>query len=127
MPRSVSRAAREFARDWPSHAGRPPGRPLARGARSDESAAGADDGAGQRAGAITTYTSRCGASMSSSSVFLSGPQYVLGEIASHHTEVADLEAQARERGVPYNPEIWGWGYVHRSHRSLEDLAVEAGG
>lgn len=64
--------------------------------------------------------------MSSSSVFLSGPQYVLGEFASHHTETPDLEARAGELGLPYAPEVWGWGYVHRSHKSLEDLAVEAG-
>ncbi|MCX4716567.1 3-oxoacyl-ACP synthase [Streptomyces virginiae] len=64
--------------------------------------------------------------MSSSSVFLSGPQYVLGEIATHHTETPDLKARAGELGVPYAPELWGWGHVHRSHKSLEDLAVEAG-
>ena len=64
--------------------------------------------------------------MSSSSVFLSGPQYVLGEIASHHTETPDLEARAGELGVPYAPDLWGWGHVHRSHKSLQDLAVEAG-
>ncbi|MEU9988181.1 3-oxoacyl-ACP synthase [Streptomyces sp. NPDC048045] len=64
--------------------------------------------------------------MSSSSVFLSGPQYVLGEIASHHTETPDLEARAGELGLPYAPELWGWGHVHRSRKSLEDLAVEAG-
>jgi 3-oxoacyl-[acyl-carrier-protein] synthase-3 len=64
--------------------------------------------------------------MSSSSVFLSGPQYVLGETASHHTETPDLQARAGDLGIPYAPDLWGWGHVHRSRRSLEELAVEAG-
>jgi len=64
--------------------------------------------------------------MNPSSVFLSGPRYVLGEIASHHTEIPGLAERAAGLGVPYAPEIWGWGHIHRSRRSLEELAIEAG-
>ncbi|HET9168898.1 MAG TPA: 3-oxoacyl-[acyl-carrier-protein] synthase III C-terminal domain-containing protein [Actinospica sp.] len=51
---------------------------------------------------------------------------MLGEVASHHAEIPDLEARAADLGVPYVPDVWGWGYVHQSRRSLEELAIEAG-
>ncbi|MEQ0559621.1 hypothetical protein ABJI51_11105 [Amycolatopsis sp. NEAU-NG30] len=64
--------------------------------------------------------------MSSSSVFLSGPQYVLGESTSHHSEMPGLQARSEELGIPYAPQVWGWGSAHRTRKSLEDLAIEAG-
>ncbi|MEU4621949.1 3-oxoacyl-ACP synthase [Actinoplanes sp. NPDC023801] len=51
---------------------------------------------------------------------------MLGETASHHSETPELEVRAGELGLPYAPDLWGWGHVHRSRKSLEDLAIEAG-
>ncbi|WP_323177922.1 3-oxoacyl-ACP synthase [Streptomyces sp. NBC_00083] len=51
---------------------------------------------------------------------------MLGEIASHYGDLPDLKERAGELGLPYAPQVWGWGQVHRTHKSLEELAVEAG-
>jgi 3-oxoacyl-[acyl-carrier-protein] synthase III len=64
--------------------------------------------------------------VSESEVFLHGPRYVLGEIEVDHTDIADLPARAQEFGMPPKAQLWGWGSVHRSERSLEELAVESG-
>lgn len=59
-------------------------------------------------------------------VFLSAPWYVLGEIPQDHSELPGLRERAEEYGMPYQPELWGWGTVRRTEKSLESLAVESG-
>jgi 3-oxoacyl-[acyl-carrier-protein] synthase-3 len=59
-------------------------------------------------------------------VFLSAPRYVLGEIELDHSEIGNLPERAEEFGMPRRPELWGWGKVHRTEKSLETLAIECG-
>jgi 3-oxoacyl-[acyl-carrier-protein] synthase III len=59
-------------------------------------------------------------------VYLRGPQYVLGEIESDHTSIENLAERAAELRLPLNPKLMGWGSIRRSTRSLEDLAAESG-
>lgn len=59
-------------------------------------------------------------------VFLRGPRYVLGEFEVHHTAIANLPARAEELRMVPDAALWGWGTVHRSERSLAELAAETG-
>jgi 3-oxoacyl-[acyl-carrier-protein] synthase-3 len=61
-----------------------------------------------------------------SRTFLTGARYVLGETELDHTEIENLSGRAREFGMPAKAELWGWGTVRRTVRTLEDMAVEAG-
>ncbi|KJY42532.1 3-oxoacyl-ACP synthase [Streptomyces sp. NRRL B-1568] len=64
--------------------------------------------------------------MSDSRVWLSGAQYVLGEIEAPHTDIENLADRAREFGMPPQAKLWGWGNIRRTGRTLEELAVESG-
>ncbi|WP_405775351.1 3-oxoacyl-ACP synthase [Streptomyces sp. NBC_00859] len=64
--------------------------------------------------------------MNATSVHLSAPRYTLGENPADHTSIADLTERAAELRIPAKASLWGWGTVHRTGRSLEDLAVESG-
>jgi 3-oxoacyl-[acyl-carrier-protein] synthase III len=59
-------------------------------------------------------------------VFLHGPQYVLGELEADYTTIEDLPAKAAEFKMPPNPQVWGWGGIRRTERSLEELAIASG-
>lgn len=64
--------------------------------------------------------------MNGGRTFLTGARYVLGETDAHHTTIENLPERAREFGMPPKAELWGWGNVRRTERSIEDLAVESG-
>ncbi|MGI5471283.1 3-oxoacyl-ACP synthase [Streptomyces sp. CA-132043] len=64
--------------------------------------------------------------MNTAPAYLSAPSYVLGETEADHTTIANLHARAREFGMPPKAELWGWGTVRRTAKSLETLAVESG-
>jgi len=57
---------------------------------------------------------------------MKAPRYVLGEIEVDHAEIVDLRARAREFGMQPEPELWGWGTIRRTERTLEELAIESG-
>ncbi|MEU8588238.1 3-oxoacyl-ACP synthase [Streptomyces sp. NPDC048664] len=57
---------------------------------------------------------------------LSAPAYVLGEQETDHSALPGLEERARRLEMQPNARLWGWGTVHRTTRSLEELAVESG-
>ncbi|MDA5283070.1 3-oxoacyl-ACP synthase [Streptomyces sp. Isolate_45] len=57
-------------------------------------------------------------------VHLSAPRYVLGELHDDHTSIEGLAERARRFGMPPRAELWGWGSVHRTAKSLETLAAE---
>ncbi|MFH7596486.1 3-oxoacyl-ACP synthase [Streptomyces racemochromogenes] len=57
-------------------------------------------------------------------VHLSAPRYVLGELRCDHTTIEGLRERARRFGMPPRAELWGWGSVHRTAKSLETLAAE---
>ncbi|MGK5628509.1 3-oxoacyl-ACP synthase [Streptomyces sp. URMC 123] len=59
-------------------------------------------------------------------IHLRGARYVLGEIEAHHTTIANLPERAAEFGMPPRAEMWGWGHVRRTERTLDALAVDAG-
>jgi 3-oxoacyl-[acyl-carrier-protein] synthase III len=65
-------------------------------------------------------------SMISSPVFLTGPQYVLGEIEEDHTTVVNLAERMAQFRIPPRPEFWGWGNVRRTERGVASMAVESG-
>jgi 3-oxoacyl-[acyl-carrier-protein] synthase III len=64
--------------------------------------------------------------MSAAQIVLQGPQYMLGEIESDYTDIANLAERAAEFGLPLNPGLWGWGSFRRTERSLEELAIDSG-
>jgi 3-oxoacyl-[acyl-carrier-protein] synthase-3 len=57
---------------------------------------------------------------------LSGTRYVLGEAEVHHSAIPGLAGRARDFRMVMKPELWGWGTVRRTGRSLAELAVESG-
>jgi 3-oxoacyl-[acyl-carrier-protein] synthase-3 len=59
-------------------------------------------------------------------VYLNAPCYVLGEEAIDHRDVPEVTARIAELGIPPQAGFWGWGTVHRSRRTLADLAGDAG-
>lgn len=59
-------------------------------------------------------------------VYLCAPRYVLGETELDHREVPGLLERARQLRMPLSPELWGWGKVRRTARSIAELAVETG-
>ncbi|MFG2942630.1 3-oxoacyl-ACP synthase [Streptomyces sp. NPDC048282] len=59
-------------------------------------------------------------------VLLGGAAYVLGETELHHSRIEGLAERARELAMVPKAELWGWGNVRRTERTLQDLAVEAG-
>ncbi len=63
---------------------------------------------------------------SRSTVFLCGPQYVLGELESDFSTIDNLQARAEEFRMVPEPELWGWGSVFRTERSLEEMAIDSG-
>ena len=63
---------------------------------------------------------------SRSTVFLCGPQYVLGELESDFSTIDNLQARAEEFRMVPEPELWGWGSVFRTERSLEAMAIDSG-
>jgi 3-oxoacyl-[acyl-carrier-protein] synthase III len=64
--------------------------------------------------------------MNRSAVFLKAPGYVLGEHEADHSTIANLRCRARELRMPAVAELWGWGKVHRTGKSMETLAIESG-
>src|SRR5436305_11815210 len=58
--------------------------------------------------------------------YLTAPRYVLGEIETDHGDIPGFAARARDQGMQPQPELWGWGTVRRTERSLEELVVEVG-
>jgi 3-oxoacyl-[acyl-carrier-protein] synthase-3 len=59
-------------------------------------------------------------------VFLSSPCYVLGETEVPYDGIGDLWERAEEFKMVPKPELWGWGSVRRTEKSLEQLAIETG-
>ncbi|MFB9462694.1 3-oxoacyl-ACP synthase [Streptomyces cinereospinus] len=59
-------------------------------------------------------------------VFLEAPAYVLGEIETHHSDIPSLADRARELRMMPDPSVWGWGFVHRTRRSVAELAIDGG-
>lgn len=59
-------------------------------------------------------------------VFLSAPHYVLGEIEADHATIGNLHRRAEEFRMLPAAELWGWGNIRRTERSLETLAIESG-
>jgi 3-oxoacyl-[acyl-carrier-protein] synthase-3 len=59
-------------------------------------------------------------------VYLSAPRYVLGEIEVDHADLPDFAERVRAYRMPAKPELWGWGAVRRTRKSVADLAVESG-
>lgn len=64
--------------------------------------------------------------MSARGVFLSAPCYVLGETEVPYDGIDDLWERAEEFKMVPKPELWGWGSVRRTEKSLEQLAIETG-
>jgi 3-oxoacyl-[acyl-carrier-protein] synthase-3 len=58
--------------------------------------------------------------------YLTAPRYVLGEIEMDHTDIPGFAEGAEQRGMRPRPELWGWGKVHRTERSVAELMVEVG-
>jgi 3-oxoacyl-[acyl-carrier-protein] synthase-3 len=59
-------------------------------------------------------------------VHLSAPRYVLGEVEVAHTDLPDFADRAAAYRMPLKPDLWGWGTVRRTERTVADLAVESG-
>lgn len=64
--------------------------------------------------------------MNEAKVYLHGPAYVLGEHESDHTSIPGLAEQAERFQMPPNADLWGWGGIRRTDRSLEELAADSG-
>ncbi|THA54673.1 3-oxoacyl-ACP synthase [Streptomyces sp. A1136] len=58
-------------------------------------------------------------------VHLSAPRYVLGEQVADHTSIDNLLERARRFKMAPRAELWGWGAIRRTAKSLEALAVES--
>ncbi|WP_331767509.1 3-oxoacyl-ACP synthase [Embleya sp. NBC_00896] len=63
--------------------------------------------------------------MNAPAAYLHGPRYVLGETEVHHTRIANLSARAAEFRMAPTADLWGWGNVRRTGRSLEAMAAES--
>jgi 3-oxoacyl-[acyl-carrier-protein] synthase-3 len=61
-----------------------------------------------------------------SPVFLTAPQYVLGEIEEDHTAIPHLSERVVEYGLVPKAEFWGWGTIRRTERSVTSMAVQTG-
>ena len=61
-----------------------------------------------------------------SAVYLYGAQYVLGEHESDYTGIANLPELAKEFQMPPDANLWGWGGIRRTDRTLEELAIGSG-
>ncbi|MEY9911968.1 3-oxoacyl-[acyl-carrier-protein] synthase-3 [Catenulispora sp. MAP12-49] len=59
-------------------------------------------------------------------VCLRAPRYVLGEITMKHDEIEGFADFVDRALMVPDPELWGWGQVHRTALSIAELAVEAG-
>jgi 3-oxoacyl-[acyl-carrier-protein] synthase-3 len=59
-------------------------------------------------------------------VYLTGAHYVLGELESDYTSITDLAARVAEFKMAHSPQLWGWGKVYRTSRSLDQLAIDTG-
>jgi 3-oxoacyl-[acyl-carrier-protein] synthase III len=57
---------------------------------------------------------------------ITAPAYLLGEIEQDHHEIPGFAERAREFGMRADARLWGWGKVHRTEKSLEELIVETG-
>ena len=64
--------------------------------------------------------------MTSLPVFLTAPQYVLGEIEEDHTAVVNFAERMAEFRIPPRAQFWGWGSMRRTAKSIAALAVESG-
>src|SRR3954464_938888 len=59
-------------------------------------------------------------------VSLRAPRYVLGEITMKHDEIEGFADFVDRALLVPDPELWGWGQVHRTALSTAELAVRAG-
>jgi 3-oxoacyl-[acyl-carrier-protein] synthase-3 len=64
--------------------------------------------------------------MSGHRVFLSAPCYVLGETEVAYGDIEGMWERAEEFDMVLKPELWGWGSVRRTEKSLQQLAIETG-
>ena len=64
--------------------------------------------------------------MTTGTVFLTGPSYILGEVEEEHTAIENLDELAERFKLAPNAGLWGWGSIRTSKRELEDLAVDTG-
>jgi len=63
--------------------------------------------------------------LSGPKVYLHAPRYVLGEVEIDHTRIANLSARAEEYRLALSAELWGWGSVFRTGRSIQTMAVDS--
>jgi 3-oxoacyl-[acyl-carrier-protein] synthase-3 len=59
-------------------------------------------------------------------VYLTGAHYVLGELESDYTTISNRAAKVAEYRMADSPQLWGWGRVFRTERTLEQLAIDTG-
>jgi 3-oxoacyl-[acyl-carrier-protein] synthase-3 len=59
-------------------------------------------------------------------VHLSAPTYELGEIELDHTEIPEFAERARSYRMPVSADLWGWGKVRRTERTLAELTADSG-
>ncbi|MFI6683251.1 ketoacyl-ACP synthase III family protein [Streptomyces sp. NPDC050485] len=59
-------------------------------------------------------------------VVLRAPRYVLGEIATDHSEIDGFAAFVDSRRMVPDADMWGWGTVRRTELDTATLAVRAG-
>ena len=59
-------------------------------------------------------------------VFLSAPAYVLGEIEVDHAGLPGFAETARAYRMPASAQLWGWGSVRCTERSIAALAADSG-
>lgn len=59
-------------------------------------------------------------------VVLRAPRYVLGEIATDHSEIKGFTEFVDEKRMLPDATMWGWGTVHRTELDTAELAVRAG-
>jgi 3-oxoacyl-[acyl-carrier-protein] synthase-3 len=57
-------------------------------------------------------------------MFLSGPRYVLGDVAVDHGELPTVCDRIAELRIPPRADFWGWGTVHRAARTTADMAID---
>ncbi|MFF0429690.1 MULTISPECIES: 3-oxoacyl-ACP synthase [unclassified Streptomyces] len=60
------------------------------------------------------------------SVVLRSPRYVLGEVATDHSEIEGFAEFVESRRMVPDAEMWGWGTVRRTELDTAALAVRAG-
>ncbi|MQA27219.1 MAG: 3-oxoacyl-ACP synthase [Micromonosporaceae bacterium] len=61
-----------------------------------------------------------------SSVFLTAPRYVLGEIEEDHTAIVGLPERIAELRILPKADFWGWGEIRRTEKDIAAMAVESG-